>query len=320
MNRCPERTNATTAKIGAVNNKTDKGRTAGPPAATKTITAGKAATRKVEIGAATRNTVVAATTRWASTAVRTWAGAAVETATCGKAAVSAGATKAENRIGSPDRSAETGRKIAAGNASMRAGKADAVADGPVTGGRVAVTPTGVKVSTKWNPGYGRGDWNRGNWNQGMGGNWNPNQERRRYNQGDWNQGGSNQGEWNQTGWNQGGRQNWNERGGSMQGQHSGRGPRSFKRPDHRIEEDINEQLTRHPMIDASDIEVNVQNAEVTLRGHVDSREAKRMAEDLAESVFGVKEVSNQIKIKNRGEGEERHENESSGKQRDRKAS
>jgi osmotically-inducible protein OsmY len=45
-----------------------------------------------------------------------------------------------------------------------------------------------------------------------------------------------------------------------------------------------------------------------------------MAEDLAESVFGVKEVSNQIKIKNRGEGEERHDTESSGKQRDRKAS
>ena len=173
-----------------------------------------------------------------------------------------------------------------------------MADGPVTGGRVAVTPTGVKVSTKWNPATVAGT---GIAATGIR-EWVETGTRIRnaadYNQGDWNQGGSNQGEWAPTGWNQGGRENWRERGG-MQGQHSGRGPRSFKRPDHRIEEDINEQLTRHPMIDASDIEVNVQNAEVTLRGHVDSREAKRMAEDLAESVFGVKEVSNQIKIKNR---------------------
>src|SRR6516225_1319045 len=91
-------------------------------------------------------------------------------------------------------------------------------------------------------------------------------------------------------------EDWRDRFGmGMQGQHAGRGPRSFKRQDDRIEEDINEQLTRHPMIDATEIEVKVQNGEVTLHGHVDSREAKRMAEDVAESVFGVKEVTNQIK-------------------------
>jgi len=70
------------------------------------------------------------------------------------------------------------------------------------------------------------------------------------------------------------------------------------------------------MIDASDVEVSVQNGEVTLRGHVDHREAKRIAEDIAESVFGVKEVNNQIKVKQRGESEEtKHETETSGKQR-----
>ncbi|HLH32898.1 MAG TPA: BON domain-containing protein, partial [Terriglobia bacterium] len=128
---------------------------------------------------------------------------------------------------------------------------------------------------------GRGEWNRDDWNQGMGGRW--------------NQGSS--------------RENW--RGGGMQGQHAGRGPRSFKRQDDRIEEEINEQLTRHPMIDATDIEVKVQNGEVTMRGHVDSREAKRMAEDIAESVFGVKEVNNQIKIQHHGEQEERRERRAS---------
>lgn len=129
---------------------------------------------------------------------------------------------------------------------------------------------------------------RSDWNRGMGGNWRPNTER-------WNQGN-----WNQGTWNQG-----------MQGQHAGRGPRNYKRQDDRIEEDINEQLTWHSMIDATDIEVSVQNGEVTLRGHVDSRQAKRMAEDIAESCFGVQEVNNQIKIKHRGEGEDRRDRRAS---------
>jgi BON domain-containing protein len=113
------------------------------------------------------------------------------------------------------------------------------------------------------------------------------------------------------------REGWNEamRG---EGQHTGKGPRNYKRQDNRIEEDINERLTQHSMIDASDIEVTVSNGEVTLRGYVDRREAKRLAEDLAEAVFGVKEVHNQIRVKQTGEGEEattRQETETSGKQR-----
>lgn len=93
-----------------------------------------------------------------------------------------------------------------------------------------------------------------------------------------------------------------------EGQYAGRGPRTYKRADDRIEEDINERLTQHSMIDATDVEVTVQDGEVTLRGHVDDRRAKRLAEDIAADVFGVKEVNNQIKIKQR-------ENETSGKQR-----
>ncbi len=43
----------------------------------------------------------------------------------------------------------------------------------------------------------------------------------------------------------------------------GRGPRSYRRSDARIEEDVNEELTRHPDLDAGDIEVKVENGEVT---------------------------------------------------------
>ena len=70
------------------------------------------------------------------------------------------------------------------------------------------------------------------------------------------------------------------------------------------------------MIDATDVEASVQNGEVTLRGYVDNRDSKRLAEDIVESVFGVKEVNNQIKIRQRGSAEEsRSETETSGKQR-----
>ena len=75
----------------------------------------------------------------------------------------------------------------------------------------------------------------------------------------------------------------------------GKGPRTYKRSDTRIEEDVNERLTEHGLIDASDIEVVVLNGKVTLRGHVNRREEKRMAEDIAACVFGVHEVINQIK-------------------------
>src|ERR1044071_1427135 len=58
------------------------------------------------------------------------------------------------------------------------------------------------------------------------------------------------------------------------GPFAGKGPKNYLRSDERIEEDINERLTEHSMIDASDIEVAVENGEVTLRGYVDRREDK----------------------------------------------
>jgi osmotically-inducible protein OsmY len=86
------------------------------------------------------------------------------------------------------------------------------------------------------------------------------------------------------------------RGELGRGSHYGRGPRNYRRSDDRIEEDINEQLTRHPEVDATEIEVNVDNGEVTLTGTVDNRNAKRIAEDVAESVSGVRDVHNQIRV------------------------
>jgi hypothetical protein len=80
----------------------------------------------------------------------------------------------------------------------------------------------------------------------------------------------------------------------------GRGPKNWKRSDERIKEDVNEELARHPFLDATEIEVRVQNGEVTLTGSVPSRIGKRRAEEIAERVFGVSDVQNQVKVKREG--------------------
>ncbi|MXQ14784.1 BON domain-containing protein [Microvirga makkahensis] len=78
--------------------------------------------------------------------------------------------------------------------------------------------------------------------------------------------------------------------------HRGRGPKGYTRSDERIREDVSDRLTDDPYVDASEIEVSVSNCEVTLSGTVDSREAKRRAEDCAERVSGVTHVQNNLRV------------------------
>lgn len=85
-------------------------------------------------------------------------------------------------------------------------------------------------------------------------------------------------------------------GRSESGRHTGRGPKNWQRSDDRIREEVNERLTDHPEIDATEIDVQVKNGEVTLTGTVDERRAKRLAEDIAEEISGVKEVHNQLRV------------------------
>ena len=83
------------------------------------------------------------------------------------------------------------------------------------------------------------------------------------------------------------------------GPYAGRGPLGYLRSERRIEEDVNEALTREPDLDPTDIEVRVQGDEVTLEGTVDSRADRRLAEDVAAAVAGVWDVHNRLKIRNR---------------------
>jgi osmotically-inducible protein OsmY len=78
--------------------------------------------------------------------------------------------------------------------------------------------------------------------------------------------------------------------------HRGRGPKNYTRSDERIKEDINDRLTDHSDLDASDSDVEVHNGEVTLTSFVNSRSNKRMAEDIVEDISGVKNVENRLRI------------------------
>lgn len=172
----------------------------------------------------------------------------------------------------------------------------------------------------WGPGYyGYGNQGYGQgWNQGYYGN--PGYYGQGYGQG-WNQGTyyGNQG-WGNQGYGQGHGQGWSQGrsygqgyGGQGYGQYgqgtygtnqpwrergrfTGVGPQNYQRSDHRIQEDINDRLTEHPDLDARNVNVQVQNGEVTLNGWVNSRRDKRIAEDIADSVSGVKNVSNNLSV------------------------
>jgi osmotically-inducible protein OsmY len=76
----------------------------------------------------------------------------------------------------------------------------------------------------------------------------------------------------------------------------GRGPKGYTRSDERLRETICERLTDDPYIDASEIEVDVQQQKVTLRGSVDDRSTKYAVEELVESA-GARDVENQLRVR-----------------------
>ncbi|WP_204743196.1 BON domain-containing protein [Pseudocnuella soli] len=80
------------------------------------------------------------------------------------------------------------------------------------------------------------------------------------------------------------------------GPHYGKGPRGYQRSQERIKEDVCHRLSDDDRLDASEVEVEVQDNEVILSGKVHSKEEKRRAEDLAERIAGVSNVTNRLRI------------------------
>jgi BON domain-containing protein len=85
---------------------------------------------------------------------------------------------------------------------------------------------------------------------------------------------------------------------------TGRRTPRWRRSDDRLCEDVNAALARDPGLDAGDIEVRVQDSDVTLMGAVADKFARQLAEDIAESVFGVTSVQNLLTVKRDGDGME----------------
>ena len=81
-----------------------------------------------------------------------------------------------------------------------------------------------------------------------------------------------------------------------EGQHRGRGPKGYRRPNHLIREEVCDLLADDDWIDAGDMEVRVEGGEVYLEGTAPDRRTKRMAEDVASMVRGVKDVHNWLRV------------------------
>jgi hypothetical protein len=75
-----------------------------------------------------------------------------------------------------------------------------------------------------------------------------------------------------------------------------RAPRNYRRSDDRIFEDVCSVLMASNDVDPSALDVYVTNGEVRLTGTVESRYEKQLAEHLADSVAGVTDVDNQLRI------------------------
>ena len=120
----------------------------------------------------------------------------------------------------------------------------------------------------------------------------------------------NQGNWGNEGYYQGFDSDDDARGGhgsrnvrvviekdwARPGRFAGVGPKGYQRSDERIWEEINDRLTDNPDIDATHMDVTVTHGEVRLAGAVESRGARRLAEEIADSVRGVREVHNELRV------------------------
>ena len=85
------------------------------------------------------------------------------------------------------------------------------------------------------------------------------------------------------------------------GPYSGIGPKGYQRSDERILDDIHLRLTQNGQIDASEIQVSVDDGEVTLKGTVEDRRMKRMVEANVDMIPGVIDVHNELQLRHKGD-------------------
>jgi hypothetical protein len=86
----------------------------------------------------------------------------------------------------------------------------------------------------------------------------------------------------------------------LHGPYTGRGPKGYKRSDQQILEDACQRLERDGEIDASEIEVSAEDGVIRLRGTVPDRRTKRRAEECVESIYGARDVMNELRVVQQG--------------------
>ncbi|WP_042878048.1 BON domain-containing protein [Cupriavidus necator] len=74
------------------------------------------------------------------------------------------------------------------------------------------------------------------------------------------------------------------------------GPKGYQRSDERIREEICERLAHARHVDVRDVEVEVQSGVVRLTGNVQDRREKYCIEEIADDVFGVREIHNALRL------------------------
>ena len=78
----------------------------------------------------------------------------------------------------------------------------------------------------------------------------------------------------------------------------GKGPRGYERSAQVILDEAYDKLTLDPDLDASGIDISFNDGIIILKGEVAARKDKRLAEDVVEDILGVRDVLNQLNIKN----------------------
>lgn len=89
---------------------------------------------------------------------------------------------------------------------------------------------------------------------------------------------------------------WADDAGYRGDGYRGHGPRRAQPQDEDLLDTLCERLSGDPDIDASEIDVTVREGIVALSGTVPSRQARRDAEAIAESLRGVREVENHLRV------------------------
>ncbi|MEX2217937.1 MAG: BON domain-containing protein [Phycisphaerales bacterium] len=76
-----------------------------------------------------------------------------------------------------------------------------------------------------------------------------------------------------------------------------KGPRNYQRSDERLRDEVYDRLIQQTDIDVSEIECTITGGVVSLEGTVESRWERHQIEDLVDTVWGTRDIRNNLRIR-----------------------